>query len=151
MPIPQLDQHGLLPMGVYDCTWAEIRDSFCWNPYRVQMFDKLQRFVAEKWAPLGIADAALWVDGSFTRNKPQPADIDVVLDVSHLTGNQMQPVMELFAERDQLDQVYGIDFWIRHPWVPNDLCIFFQYTGLKAGAELKLDSKSRKGILRVTL
>ena len=151
MPIPQLDQHGLLPMGVYDCSWSEIRDAFCWNPYRVQMLDRLQRFVTEKWAPLGIHGAALWVDGSFTRNKPQPADIDVVVDVCHLAGSQMQPVLNLFFERPQLEQVYGIDFWFRHPIVPNDLCTFFQYTGLKAGAELKLDAKSPKGILRVTL
>lgn len=151
MPIPQLDQHGLLPAGVYDCTWGEISDAFCWNPHRTVMLERLQRFVEEKWVPLGIPGASMWVDGSFTRNKPQPADVDVVVDVCHIPGNQMQPVMNLFFERPSLEQNYGIDFWFRHPLVPKDLCTFFQYIGLKAGAELALDSKSLKGILRVTL
>ncbi|ADU36957.1 hypothetical protein Varpa_2759 [Variovorax paradoxus EPS] len=45
---------------------------------------------------------------------------------------------------------YKVDFWIKHPAYVHDLTHFFQYTGLKAGAELNLDAKLLKGILRIT-
>lgn len=148
MPIPAFDKHGLLPVGTFDCTFAEVEDSFCWNPHRSGLFEGLKRFVDQELVPLELS-APVYVDGSFTRKKEQPADIDCVADVSHLADTDMGPVVSLFFRREWIKEVYQVDFWIKHPMMKNDLVSFFCYTGLKAGAELGLDTKHPKGILRI--
>lgn len=35
--------------------------------------------------------------------------------------------------------------WTRHPVIPNDLVLFFQYLGDKAAAELRMDHKIPRG------
>lgn len=148
MTIPALDQQGLLPVGTHDCSLDEIELSFCWNIQRRKLFDRLRDFLTQIWAPLGI-QAPLWVDGSFTRRKEVPEDIDVVADVSHLDTQAVAPVIYLFFERERLKNEYQVDFWVKHPLLPNDLTQFFCYAGTKAAAELGIDSKQIKGILRI--
>ncbi len=148
MPIPTLDHHGLLPAGTHDCSIIEIEQSFCWNPHRVELIGKLKDFLDQQWRPLGI-HASLWVDGSFTRKKDIPADIDVVVDVAHVPIADMGPVFALLIARDQIKTDFSVDFWIKHPAIPNDLTTFFCYAGIKAAAELGIDSQQIKGILRV--
>lgn len=148
MPIPTLDNHGLLPAGTHDCSIMEIEQSFCWNPHRVELIGKLKDFLAQRWHPLGI-QAALWVDGSFTRKKDIPADIDVVVDIAHLPITDVGPVFALLMARDQIKKDFSVDFWVKHPAIPNDLTVFFCYAGIKAAAELGIDSQQVKGILRV--
>lgn len=149
MPIPALDHHGLLPAGTHDCSIIEIEQSFRWNPHRVELIEKLKSFLAQRWLPLGI-HASLWVDGSFTRKKDIPADIDVVVDVAHVPLADMAPVLALYCARDQLKADFSVDFWVKHPaFFLNDLTSFFCYAGIKAAAELGIDSQQIKGILRV--
>jgi hypothetical protein len=149
MTIPHFDQHGLLPVGVHDCTWEEIRSAMCWNETRLAIFQKTQQFFEQEWKPLQI-QASVWVDGSFTRKKEHPEDIDVVADISDLSTEAAMPAFVLWFKQASIKAQYAVDFWLKHPILPNDLTHFFQYTGLKAGAELGLDSKQPKGILRVT-
>ena len=149
MPIPNLDAHGLLPAGVHDCALYEVEQTFCWNAHRVQLFQGLQDFIAQRWLPLGI-QAPFWINGSFTRKKDTPEDIDLVVDVSHVPVKDMLPVIQLHLANASNKATYHVDFWFKHPMLPNDLTHFFQYTGLKAGAELGLDAKYPKGILKVT-
>lgn len=150
MSIPSLDGHGLLPVGVHECAMDEVGQAFCWNTHRVSLFQGLQDFIAQRWQPLGI-DAALWINGSFTRKKDVPEDIDVVVDVSHVKSADMMPVILLHYANASNKATYHVDFWFKHPMLPHDLTTFFQYTGLKAAAELSLDAKHPKGILKVTL
>ena len=148
MPIPGLDQNGLLPVGTHDCSLQEIQQAFCWNPHRTDLFNRLQDFLAQRWAPLNL-HVSMWVDGSFTRKKDQPDDIDLVVDVSAMPVEDLGPVITLWLAREQIKQDYRVDFWFKHPCVKNDLSEFFCYTGLKAAAELGLDTKHPKGILRI--
>jgi hypothetical protein len=148
MPIPPLDHQGLLPVGTHDCSIDEIEVSFCWNAHRVELAGKLKDFLAQKWNPLGI-QASIWIDGSFTRKKEVPADIDLVVDVAHLPIADAAPVFALLMTRDQIRVDYCVDFWVKHPAIPNDLTVFFCYAGLKAAADLGIDSQQIKGILRV--
>ncbi len=148
MPIPDLDEHGLLPVGVHDCSWSDIQSKFCWNLSRQTLFDKAQHFLLTQWEPLNI-HANLWVDGSFTRLKEEPADIDIVADISQLSMHDALPAFKLWFQQPRWKQTYNVDFWLKHPSIHNDLTHFFQYVGLKAGEELSLDTKSLKGILRV--
>jgi hypothetical protein len=80
MPIPALNDKGLLPEGLYDCTLAEIGarfGQFQRTDRRVQLFAKLCALVEEEQRA-GIATALL-IDGSFALSKPSPGDIDLVI------------------------------------------------------------------------
>lgn len=148
MPIPALDDHGLLPKGIFDCHWQDIQNKFCWNAHRQQLFDGAQQFLQSEWQPLRL-EAQWWVDGSFTRNKEFPEDVDLVADISHLSLQAAFPAFLLWFQQERWKRLYAVDFWIKHPSLPNDLTHFFQYVGLKAGAELSLDTRFIKGILRI--
>jgi hypothetical protein len=148
MPIPALDKKGLLPIGVHDCNWQEVQASFCWNPQRQALFQQCQAFMQQVWTPLGFR-LPIWVDGSFTRNKATPQDIDLVVEADSVPDAAIAPIAMIWMQRDMYHAQYNVDFWFKHSMFPNDLCAFFQYTGTKAGAELQLDAKHPKGILRV--
>jgi hypothetical protein len=148
MPIPALDGHGLLPVGIHDCTWPEVEERFCWNAKRVEIFGKLTDFLAQRWAPLNL-NLPIFVDGSFTRQTDTPKDVDIVIDASVVDAAAIVPVYLLWFVRDEIKANFMVDFWFKHPSLPTDLSAYFCYTGLKAGAELGLDAKHPKGILRV--
>ena len=150
MPVPALDAHGLLPLGVHECSLDEIQAAFCWNAHRTSLFQGLQDFIDQCWRPLGIR-ADFWIDGSFTRKKELPDDIDLVADVSHVAETDMVPVILLHYFNARNKAAFHVDFWYKHPMLPHDLTEFFQYAGLKAAAELSLDAKHPKGILKVKL
>lgn len=148
MAIPALDQNGLLPVGVHDCTWAQVAETFCWNIHRASVFAGLQDFLEQRWVPLNLP-VHIWANGSFTRKKEQPADIDIVADISAFDDHTALPAILLSLKNKELKDAYKVDFWIKHPLVPTDLTQFFRYAGLKASAELGIDAKQVKGILRI--
>lgn len=150
MPVPALDARGLLPVGVHECSLEEIQATFCWNAHRTALFQGLQDFIAQRWLPLGI-QADFWIDGSFTRKKDLPDDIDLVADVSHVADAAIVPVILLHYANASNKATFHVDFWFKHPMLPHDLTEFFRYTGLKAAAELSVDAKHPKGILKVKL
>jgi hypothetical protein len=147
--IPQLDGLGLIPAGTWDCTLAEIENHFCWNDHRRALWAGFNRFLAEVYFTTSPG-MPVWVDGSFTRTKPMPADIDLVIDFSSESlGDVVAAMMSLRSQAAQYKKDYHVDVWVRHPDVPVDLAVFFQYVGDKAAAELNLQPKDVKGILRV--
>lgn len=147
--IPDLDEHGLLPAGVHDCTLDDIAASYCWNNHRQGLFNNFKRFLAAEWHPTGIA-CPLYIDGSFTRSKPHPEDIDVVMDLSGLNdAADVLTGMGIWFRHQEIKNAYNLDVWPRHPSIPRDLAAFFQYLGEKASAELRLPIKHPKGILRI--
>lgn len=146
--IPPLDGHGLLPPGVHDCTLGQLRERFAYSPHRRAILHGLCRFVRQELRPLNLP-APMYVDGSFVRSKPLPSDVDVVLDVQSYTLAEAMPVLALWFDRARLKETYRVDFWVKHPVLPNDLCAFFQYLGDKAAADLGLATKWPKGILRL--
>ncbi len=80
VPIPDFNEHGLLPEGIHDCSWAELADCFC----RFQSSDRRPRLCAglrEFVDHLRVAGLAhsLVIDGSFVTANPQPNDIDLIL------------------------------------------------------------------------
>lgn len=148
MPIPDLNSHGLLPAGVHSCTWQQARTRFAYNPHRRQVLKGLCKFVRAELQPLNLP-APLYLDGSYVRSKPFPADVDVVLDLSAFDLAAAAPALALWFEHDRIKQQYFVDFWPKHPQIPNDLTAFFQYLGDKAASELGLARNWPKGILRI--
>lgn len=150
MPIPELEANGLLPAGQWDCTLAEAEAAFCLNHHRRTLWAGLQRFIEAEVRPLDAIP--LWINGSFTRAKNYPQDIDVVLDLSAWAAEAaLQKAISLRLRHDALKAAYHVDAWARHPSIPNDLVAYFQYAGEKCAAELRVDVLHAKGILRVQI
>lgn len=145
-----MDDNGLLPPGVWDCSLSEICERFATTPHRKGLWDGLLQFLEAEVRPLG--SLSVWIDGSFTRAKPFPEDIDVVLDFSAADlAAVAYHILSFRVRHDELKERYHVDVWPRHPAVENDLAAFFQYAGVKCAAELRVDRKHPKGILRVQL
>ena len=81
--IPPLNETGLLPDGIHDCTLAEVGaqfGAFQGTDRRPQLWAGFTEFVREVKA-CGVVDVVL-VDGSFVTAEATPNDIDLVLVVS---------------------------------------------------------------------
>jgi hypothetical protein len=105
MPIPNLNEEGLLPVGIHDCTFPELEAAFGPNqwvqdpqsesrhqvlcPQRSSLCARLQAYELRR---AGI-DAEVLVDGSFVTAKPDPNDIDliVVLPADHDFSHSLSP------------------------------------------------------------
>ena len=80
MPIPDLDENGFLPPGVYDCTLEEVQQRFGRarvNFQRSELFAKLKEYVKEAQSTKLVK--AIILDGSFVTNKETPNDIDMIV------------------------------------------------------------------------
>jgi hypothetical protein len=148
MPIPSLDAHGLLPVGLHDCTLEEIKvrfGAFQDSDQRPQLFQKLQALVAEARAA-GFARSLL-IDGSFATAKPDPNDIDLalVLPRTHDVGADLPPAQYNLVSRRRVQKRYGFDIVaVRENTVEFDEAVaFFQ--------QVRHQPDLRKGMLRLLL
>jgi hypothetical protein len=150
--IPPFNELGMLPAGIHDCTLMEVREVFGFNEHRVRLLAGLERFLEDKIRLRdGLNACPYFIDGSFTRNKAAPKDIDFVLDARALTEESvLQQLLFLRFGATSLKVDYDVDFWYLHPTLPNDVSMYFQYAGVSAAAELNIDAKTKKGILRIT-
>jgi hypothetical protein len=107
MPIPKLNEEGLLPVGIHHCTFSELEAAFGRNqwvqdpqtesrrevlcPQRSSLCARLLAYL-EELRRAGI-DAEVLVDGSFVTAKPDPNDIDliVVLPADHDFSRGLSP------------------------------------------------------------
>src|SRR5215469_16293258 len=102
MPIPDFNRHGLLPVGVYDCTLAEVRDrfgSFKVTERRPNLFRKLELLLTQVRA--AQLSCSVIIDGSFVTIEPQPNDIDLVLVLSqtHNMSTDLTPAQYLLISK----------------------------------------------------
>lgn len=147
MPIPALTKTGYLPAGVHLCDFTEIGISFAHNEHRLNLLHKLRDFMTfleEKGLCLPY-----YVDGSYSTDKPFPRDIDLVLDCSAATGEQMRTAFALMRSRDEIKTDFDVDYWVYFPDAPSDLRAFFQYVRVDELQAKRMSSGTRKGILRV--
>lgn len=151
MPIPELNQNGLLPTGVHDCTLAEIAGFFGANAHRKRLCQNLVACLEQDIRPL--FSHPILVDGSFVTDKDEPEDIDIVLDLKEASDEQKwQGLTFMNKKQRQFLHEYNIHFWINFhvPGFP-DFSTFFQYIGTKTARIKSLDPKHMKGILRIFL
>lgn len=149
--IPDLDELGLLPAGIHSCTLTQVRAAFCWNAHRHDLLDSVERFLKIEWGPLGMV-CPIFLDGSFVRSKAMPGDVDIVIDLSGVDQTKALGTMLLVRQQHgNFKKAYHCDVWTKHPLLPKDLLLYFQYVGEKAAAELNISSKTPKGVLRLVL
>ena len=148
MPIPAFDQYGLLPVGIHDCTIAEVRSrfgSFQSSDRRPGLFQKLELLVAEARAAQFLR--SLLIDGSFVTVEPKPNDIDLVLVLprTHNVSADLPPAHYTLISKRSVQRRYGFDILaVRENSVEYDEAVaFFQ--------QVRHQPALRKGILRLSL
>jgi len=147
MALPPLDGHGLLPSGVHPGTEADLRNRFCWNPVRTQLFIQLVAFIVVMRKD--FPSEPLYVDGSFVTDKEFPNDVDVVLDGTKSPRPQLWKAVGMMALSQQaIKTQYGVDFWVDIPG-QNAFSMYFQYLGIKTAAMKRLPPKHPKGIVLI--
>ncbi len=149
MPIPTLDKHGLLPLGVYDCTLQEIKEAFVGNIQRRQLFDNFLNCLSDEIRPL--FDSPIYINGSFVMDKDRPEDVDVVLDLEDTPDEKKWAgLMFMNNHQNRLLIEYQVHFWINFATPGcSDFSVFFQYIGVKTARFKGLNPKHLKGILRI--
>jgi hypothetical protein len=77
MPIPALEENGLLPPGLYQADLCEIWERFGRTSERRRMlFNRLQTFVD---AARHVGALRVFIAGSYVTAKTNPGDVDVVI------------------------------------------------------------------------
>lgn len=148
MPIPEFDQRGMLPVGVYDCSLSEMAARFGWNTHRQRLVRSFGNFLAREIRS-GEFLEPLYVNGSFVTDKDEPEDVDVVLDLRAASDDRKWRGLDLMQkERNRFREQYDVDFWVNLPG-PNNFANFFQYVGVKSAKFKGLAHTDRKGILRI--
>jgi hypothetical protein len=150
MPIPPLTKHGVLPAGIHPCTVHEAK-RFAADGRRAQIWKKFNSFIG--WIkPWGVF-RVYYIDGSFVTDKPDPRDIDVVLELPAPKSG----VLHAFDLR-LLDQAYIKSKYMVHLWFwfhgaqnVNDFRLFFQYVRLGEARQRGLQPNDKKGILKLDL
>lgn len=109
MPLPDLDNDGLLPPGIHAATFAEVAGRFgAGSPARERQRELLRQIVEAAKAYPTIKCVLVW--GSFVSNKPEPNDLDysVVVSVGH-PRTIITPEHRRFFVPAEARQFYGVD------------------------------------------
>ena len=84
MSIPDFDQWGNLPPGVYFCTWDEFIDRFQTNLHRARLIQGLiKAMIILKTAGC----RTIYINGSFVTQKPKPNDFDACWETDGVDFN----------------------------------------------------------------
>ncbi len=97
--IPEFDEHGNLPPGVYWAEWEEFKDRFGTTPRRSRMIDGLQMAMEQ----LKVAGCrTIYINGSFVTSKLAPQDFDACWDREDVDINYLKtqaPRLRNYADR----------------------------------------------------
>lgn len=148
MPIPDLSDDDVLPVGVHECTLEEAVPRFgrfMESDRRPKLARQLAAYVDElREAKVG---KYLIVDGSFVTGKTQPEDIDLLLvlrDDVDLDG-PVPPFKYNVQSRSYLRRKYDFDFFFgfEHDDSATQMLSFFR--------RVKERPRLHKGMLKVVL
>lgn len=115
MPIPEYNEHGLLPPGVHSCTLPELKarfGRFSTSNQRLELFAKLEQYVQE--ASSAKIVSALLVDGSFVTATETPNDIDLVaiLAEDHDFTQALRPYQSNVLSNRWIRKQFGFDLLV---------------------------------------
>jgi predicted nucleotidyltransferase len=148
MAIPALNEDGLLPEGIHDCTPEEAKarfGNFQGSDRRPQLWVRLEEFLAEVMA-CGMVEAVV-LNGSFVTGKPEPNDIDLILVVraDHDFSADLTPSEYNVLSKRRVFQRHRFDLLVARAGSEEfrRYALFFQQVRLEVG--------KRKGILRLAV
>lgn len=115
MPLPEYNEHGLLPPGVHSCTLSELKarfGRFSTSSQRQELFAKLEQYVQE--ASSAKIVSALLVDGSFVTATEAPNDIDLVaiLAEDHDFTQELRPYQRNVLSNRWVRKQFGFDLLV---------------------------------------
>lgn len=146
MPIPPLNEDGLLPPGIHDCSLRELGErfgTFHSTDRRPRLYEKLQEYLIQVRST-GLV-VAIIVNGSFVTSKPDPGDIDliIVLPSHHDFSAELQPMAYNLISRRRVSRQYGFDVLVTQENAPEygQFIEFFQ--------QVREQPHLRKGVLRM--
>jgi len=146
MPIPVLNDHGLLPEGLHLCSLDELQERFGQfqiSARRPTLFRKFTELVHE----IRATGLVTWlvVDGSFVTAKPEPEDVDLILVLSetHNFAAELRPFEYNVLSRKRVRRRYNFDVLIarEHSVELQEYLAFFQ--------QVRGETEFRKGLLKV--
>ncbi len=150
-----LDEHGLLPDGVHDCSMEEIEERFGrfnGKETRVGLFAKLKEYFDElqTWHP----DAVMVVDGSFVMgcvDEPEDIDLLIVLPPGCNTNADPRPIEYNLLSKRVLKKRFGFDVFTAPAGsvAENEWLDFFRQVNIKWHQTLGRSLPPTKGILKV--
>jgi hypothetical protein len=149
MPIPKLNEQGLLPPGIYDCSLEEIGEcfgTFQSTDLRPRLYEKLQAFIQQVRSTNLVM--AVFVNGSFvTTSKADPNDIDLILVLpsSHDLGAELAPMAYNVLSRRRVSRQYGFDILVAR----EDAIEYTQY--VEFFQQVRGQPHLYKGVLRIGL
>lgn len=116
MTIPQFNQLGYLPVGIYDCTLHEIErrfGSFKVSDRRVDLFARFKRFVHEARR----TELVVWliINGSFVSDTPLPNDIDLIVVVPRtldIFAQELLPIDYSVLSQRRVRTRYNFDVFV---------------------------------------
>ncbi|MUG96605.1 hypothetical protein F7734_31425 [Scytonema sp. UIC 10036] len=85
--IPEFDENGNLPPGVYVCEWEEFKERFGYNRRRVLLIAGLEMAMQELQE---AGCSIIYIDGSFTSSKPTPGDFDCCWEESGVNAYELK-------------------------------------------------------------
>ena len=176
MTIPPLSPLGHLPQGRYQTDLVEVEQRFVHNldPIRSDLWNELRQ--AMTWVRGAVPLCAIWLAGSFTSNKPQPEDIDVLFWVDSREaakvpqGSQNSQLLSVFSNQ-QAKTVLNLRLdtylvaWVSDPASTHSTEVLDYFTnrgywddwwqrlrsGPKSAAPTPSDSLPRRGYLEVII
>jgi hypothetical protein len=115
MRIPNLNEQGLLPPGIYDCSLEEIGErfeTFQFTDRRSRLYRRLQEYLIQVRSTNMVV--AVFVDGSFVTSKHAPGDIDLILVLpsSHDLRAELVPMAYNVLSRRRVGRQYGFDILV---------------------------------------
>ena len=148
MPIPMLNEVGLLPSGIYGCDVDEVGarfGNFQSSDRRPTIWRRFQEYFAEARRS-GIIKELL-LDGSFVTAKPDPNDIDIIVVVAsdHDFGSDLPIADYNLLAQNRVRRRFGFDIVVVKDGSEDyrDAIAFFQQVRQRPGL--------LKGLLRLRL
>jgi hypothetical protein len=143
LPIPELNDEGLLPPGLHLVTLEEVESRFGKEPQvRSTLYQRLVEFVG---LARYVEAHRLFIGGSFVTTKQEPGDIDIVIWLG-------ESFLELLEAGDEKALDLELRFLTR---IPKEAFAVFDEEGWQSWIEffslLRSRRDSRKGLLEVKL
>jgi hypothetical protein len=88
--LPDFDDTGALPPGIYEATWDEVLEFFGRTAHRQELLAGLRDALRDLQAA-GCRRA--YLDGSFVTDKEPPSDFDLCWDEDHVDWTKLDPVL----------------------------------------------------------
>ncbi len=85
--IPEFDDNGNLPPGVYWAEWEEFRERFSLNYKRQRMIQGLELVMTQLKA---AGCRVIYINGSFVTSEPDPGDFDACYDNETVDENYLR-------------------------------------------------------------